>query len=34
MLQAFLLKAVANESNIGVLGDYVLLKELGREVLV
>jgi len=30
MLQAFLLKAVANESNIGVLGDYVLLKELGR----
>jgi len=30
MLQAFLLKAVANESHIGVLGDYVLLKELGR----
>ncbi|MBD1826493.1 serine/threonine-protein kinase [Microcoleus vaginatus GB1-A2] len=30
MLKAFLLKAVANESNIGVLGDYVLLKELGR----
>ena len=30
MLQAFLLKAVAKESNIGVLGDYVLLKELGR----
>ena len=30
MLQAFLLKAVANESNIAVLGDYVLLKELGR----
>jgi pSer/pThr/pTyr-binding forkhead associated (FHA) protein len=30
MLKAFLLKAVAKESNIGVLGDYVLLKELGR----
>ncbi|MEG4210805.1 protein kinase domain-containing protein [Microcoleus sp. S13_B4] len=30
MLQAFLLKAVANQSKIGVLGDYVLLKELGR----
>jgi pSer/pThr/pTyr-binding forkhead associated (FHA) protein len=30
MLQAFLLKGVANESHIGVLGDYVLLKELGR----
>ncbi|MEG5040848.1 MULTISPECIES: protein kinase domain-containing protein [unclassified Microcoleus] len=30
MLQAFLLKAVANESHIGVLGDYLLLKELGR----
>ncbi|MEG4996176.1 protein kinase domain-containing protein [Microcoleus sp. B4-D4] len=30
MLQAFLFKAVANVSNLGVLGDYVLLKELGR----
>jgi len=30
MLQAFLFKAVANESKIEVLGDYVLLKELGR----
>ena len=30
ILQAFLLKAVANESHIGVLGDYLLLKELGR----
>ena len=30
MLQAFLLKGVANESHIGVLGDYLLLKELGR----
>ncbi|MEG4580276.1 protein kinase [Microcoleus sp. MON1_C5] len=30
MLQAFLLKAVANETHIGVLGDYLLLKELGR----
>jgi len=30
MLQAFLFKAVANESKIGVLGDYVLLKELGK----
>jgi eukaryotic-like serine/threonine-protein kinase len=26
MLPAFLLKAVANESHIGVLGDYLLLK--------
>ncbi|MEG4632913.1 hypothetical protein QUB56_25555 [Microcoleus sp. AR_TQ3_B6] len=30
MLQAFLLKAVANESHIGTLGDDLLLKELGR----
>ncbi|MEZ2237504.1 protein kinase [Microcoleus sp.] len=30
MLKAFLLKAVGNESHIGVLGDYVLLKELGK----
>ncbi|MCU0544008.1 MAG: serine/threonine-protein kinase [Oscillatoriaceae cyanobacterium Prado104] len=30
MLKAFLLKAVGNESNIGVLGDCVLLKELGK----
>ena len=30
MLQAFLFKALANESNIGLLGNYVLLKELGR----
>jgi hypothetical protein len=34
MFQAFLLKAVANESHIGVLGDYLLLKKLGRGVLV
>ena len=30
MLQAFLLKAVGGKTNIGVLGDYVLLKELGK----
>jgi hypothetical protein len=30
MLQAFLLKAVANGSPIGVLGDSLLFKELGR----
>ena len=30
MLQAFLLKAVGGKNNIGVLGDYVLLKELGK----
>ncbi|WP_341735390.1 protein kinase [Microcoleus sp. CAWBG640] len=30
MLKAFLLKAVGGQNNIGVLGDYVLLKELGR----
>jgi len=30
MLQAFLLKALANESHIGVLRDSLLLKELGR----
>ncbi|TAE96669.1 MAG: FHA domain-containing protein [Oscillatoriales cyanobacterium] len=30
MLKAFLLKAVGNDKNIGVLGDYVLLKELGK----
>lgn len=30
MLKAFLLKAVGGEKNIGVLGDYVLLKELGK----
>jgi len=30
MLQAFLFKAVGGQNNIGVLGDYVLLKELGK----
>lgn len=30
MLKVFLLKAVGGEKNIGVLGDYVLLKELGK----
>jgi eukaryotic-like serine/threonine-protein kinase len=30
MLKAFLFKAVGGKNNIGVLGDYVLLKELGR----
>ncbi|WP_445175730.1 protein kinase domain-containing protein [Microcoleus sp.] len=30
MLQAFLFKAVGGKTNIGVLGDYVLLKELGK----
>lgn len=30
MLQAFLFKAVGGENNIRVLGDYVLLKELGK----
>jgi pSer/pThr/pTyr-binding forkhead associated (FHA) protein len=30
MLQAFLLKAMGGKTNIGVLGDYVLLKELGK----
>jgi pSer/pThr/pTyr-binding forkhead associated (FHA) protein len=30
MLKAFLFKAVGGKNNIGILGDYVLLKELGR----
>jgi eukaryotic-like serine/threonine-protein kinase len=30
MLKAFLFEAVGGKNNIGVLGDYVLLKELGR----
>ena len=30
MLQAFLFKAVGGKNNIGTLGDYVLLKELGK----
>ncbi|WP_332980026.1 protein kinase domain-containing protein [Microcoleus sp. A003_D6] len=30
MLKAFLLKAVGGDKNIGVLGDYVLRKELGK----
>ena len=30
MLKAFLFKAVEGKNNIGVLGDYVLLKELGK----
>ncbi len=30
MLKAFLFKAVGGENNIGALGDYVLLKELGK----
>ncbi|MEG3841688.1 protein kinase [Microcoleus sp. herbarium14] len=30
MLKAFLFKAVGGQNNIGVLGDYVLLKELGK----
>ena len=30
MLKAFLLKAVGGKNNIGTLGDYVLLKELGK----